>query len=310
MVVVFRTPVAVVLFNFETVDVRLATGFVVFTAVTVLVVVVAVVVLGAKVPTVLNLFVIAFELGLLVTVLVVVVDERVLLNVDGTVRGLAVGTVDEERTLVVVLDAPKAAVGDFVEVVDGFAVAALTVVVLDVLALLTLPLLVAELLTIVVDLVKVVGFFEAGPVFTSPLTLDIVIFLTVVGVFFSVKCLLVALPSALARPIVRVVDGLVALTDLVDDALLTAATVFLIVLVGSGFEVEESLVVARFTLGLVVLFSIIGAAGFTAFVVVVLDAVGLVVAEDLAVAFVVASLISLVGFNSSSVFSASGTVAT
>lgn len=66
-------------------------------------------------PTVLNLFVIAFELGLLVTVLVVVVDERVLLNVDGTVRGLAVGTVDEVRTLVVVLDAPKAAVGDLME---------------------------------------------------------------------------------------------------------------------------------------------------------------------------------------------------
>lgn len=51
VVVVFRTPVTAVLLSFETVDVRLATGLVVFTAVVVLVaaVAVAVVVLGAAV---------------------------------------------------------------------------------------------------------------------------------------------------------------------------------------------------------------------------------------------------------------------
>lgn len=150
VLVVFRTPVTVVLLSFGTVDIRLATGFAVFTLVVVFVVAVTVVDLGATVPTVLNLLVIAFELDLVVIVLVVVVDETVLLDVDGTVRGLAVGTVDEERTVVVVPDVAKAAVGDFVVAVDGFAVVDLTDV-LDGLALLALALL-AELLAIVVDL--------------------------------------------------------------------------------------------------------------------------------------------------------------
>lgn len=47
VVLVFRTPVTAALLSFETVDVRFATGLVVFTAVVVLVVAVAVVVLGA-----------------------------------------------------------------------------------------------------------------------------------------------------------------------------------------------------------------------------------------------------------------------
>lgn len=49
VVVVLRTPVTVVLLSFETVDVRLATGLVVFTAVVVLVVAVGVGALGAAV---------------------------------------------------------------------------------------------------------------------------------------------------------------------------------------------------------------------------------------------------------------------
>lgn len=69
-------------------------------------------------PTVLNLLVIAFELDLLVTVVVVVavVDVTVLLPVDGTVRGLAVGTVDEVRAVVVALDFAGADVVDLMKI--------------------------------------------------------------------------------------------------------------------------------------------------------------------------------------------------
>lgn len=310
VVVVFRTPVTVVLLTFETVDVRLATEWVVFTAVVVLVVAVAVVVLGAAAPTVLNLLVIAFELGLLgtvVVVVVVVVDEAVLLPVDGTVRGLAVGTVDEVRVVAVVLDFAGADAVDFVVAVDGFAAVDLTDA-LEGLALVALPLLVAELLA-VVDLRVLVGFLAAGAAFTSPLTAVVAGFLIVNGAFFSVAGLVVALPTVLERPTVDDEGGLAALVVLVDGALLTVVA-FLIVLVGAGFVVVDGLVVAGFALSfaaVVVFFSTVGAAGFVVFAVVVLDVVGLAVVEVLVVGLVVAVFVSATtDFNSSTTGWASG----
>lgn len=309
VVVAFRTPVAVVLLSFETVDVRLATGLGLFAAVVVLLGADEVVVLGDVGPTVLNLLVIAFELDLLVVVVVVaVVEEAVLLAVIGTVRGFAVGTVDAVRVVVVVVDFAVADVVDFVVAVDSFAVVDLTDV-LDGLSLVALPLLVAELLAMVVDLRVVVGFLAAGVAFTSPLTAVVAGFLTVNGAFLSDESLLVALPAIPERPIVEDEDGLDTPSVLVDDALLTV-DVFLTVLVVGGFDVVNGLVVAGFALSfavVVVFFSTVDAAGFAVFAEAVLDAAGLVVVEDLAIGLALADFIpATTGFNLSTALSVSG----